>query len=49
MGEPLVLASGIALAGIAVWRRNLPLHVIRVLVDLALCTPLITLILPLGK
>jgi hypothetical protein len=42
-------ASGIALAGIAVWRRSMPLHTIRVLVDLALCTPLIALLFPLGK
>jgi hypothetical protein len=36
--------SGIALALLAAWRPHLPMNVLRVSVDLALCTPLLALI-----
>jgi hypothetical protein len=38
------LVSGIALAWLAGWRSHLPMNALRVSVDLALCTPLLTLI-----
>ena len=38
------LLSGIALALLAEWRPHLPMNALRVSVDLALCTPLLTLI-----
>jgi hypothetical protein len=38
------LLSGIALALLAEWRSHLPMNALRVSVDLALCTPLLTLV-----
>lgn len=43
------LASGIALALVAARRRHLPMNALRVSVDLALCTPLLALIFPMGR
>mgnify|MGYP001549926143 CR=1 FL=1 len=43
------LSSGIALALVAAWRRRLPMNALRVSVDLALCTPLLALIFPVGR
>ena len=43
------LVSGVVLALVAARRQYLPMNLLRVSVDLALCTPLLVLIFPLGK
>jgi hypothetical protein len=43
------LLSGVALALVAARRRYLPMNLLRMSVDLALCTPVLVLIFPLGK